>query len=65
MPDRAIGKPKARCPTVWLLTQWLISNFGTDSERMTRAGETTVLIDQIEQPIGKVNFVLRDSKHLA
>jgi len=42
----------------------LISNFGTDClERMTRAGETTVILDSIEgQPIGKVNFVLRDSQ---
>jgi sugar lactone lactonase YvrE len=42
----------------------LISNFGTDRlERMTRSGNTTVLLDQIDgKPIGKVNFVLRDSK---
>jgi sugar lactone lactonase YvrE len=42
----------------------LISNFGTDRlEIMTRAGETRVLHDRIDgQPIGKVNFVLRDSK---
>lgn len=42
----------------------LISNFGTDClERMTREGETRVLYDRIDgQPIGKVNFVLRDSK---
>lgn len=42
----------------------LISNFGTDRlERMTRDGRTEVLLDQIDgQPIGKVNFVLRDSK---
>lgn len=42
----------------------LISNFGTDRlERMTREGETRVLYDKIDgQPIGKVNFVLRDSK---
>ncbi|KRB85491.1 gluconolactonase [Sphingomonas sp. Root710] len=42
----------------------LISNFGTDRlERMTRTGETTVLIDSIEgRPLGKVNFVLRDSR---
>jgi gluconolactonase len=42
----------------------LISNFGTDClERMTRDGETTVLADSIEgEPIGKVNFVLRDSQ---
>ena len=43
----------------------LISNFGTDIlEVMTRTGETRVLHDTIDgQPIGKVNFVLRDSKN--
>lgn len=42
----------------------LISNFGTDClEVMTRSGETRVLIDSIDgEPIGKVNFILRDSK---
>lgn len=42
----------------------VISNFGTDClEVMTRAGETRLLADTIDgQPIGKVNFVLRDSK---
>lgn len=42
----------------------LISNFGTDClEIMTRSGESTVLADNIEgEAIGKVNFVLRDSK---
>lgn len=42
----------------------LISNFGTDRlEVMTRSGESRVLHDQIDgKPIGKVNFVLRDSK---
>lgn len=42
----------------------LISNFGTDClEVMTRDGETRTLYDRIDgQPIGKVNFVLRDSK---
>ena len=42
----------------------LISNFGTDLlEVMTRAGDTRTLYDRIDgQPIGKVNFVLRDSK---
>jgi gluconolactonase len=42
----------------------LISNFGTDRlERMTRTGETEVLFDTIDgTPIGKVNFVLRDSR---
>lgn len=43
----------------------LISNFGTDClEVMTRTGETRVMIDSIDgEPIGKVNFVLRDSKN--
>ena len=43
---------------------FLISNFGTDRlERMTRNGETTVLLDSIDgTPPGKVNFVLRDSR---
>jgi sugar lactone lactonase YvrE len=42
----------------------VISNFGTDRlEVMTRSGETRVLVDQIDgEPIGKVNFVLRDSR---
>lgn len=42
----------------------LISNFGTDRlEIMTRSGESKVLADSIEgEAIGKVNFVLRDSK---
>ena len=42
----------------------LISNFGTDClEMMTRDGESRVLADSIDgEPIGKVNFVLRDSK---
>lgn len=42
----------------------LISNFGTDRlERMTRDGVTSVLADALDgQPIGKVNFVLRDSR---
>ena len=43
----------------------LISNFGTDClERMTRTGETTVMFDSVNgEPIGKVNFVCRDSKN--
>lgn len=43
----------------------LISNFGTDRlEIMTRDGQTRVLADSIDgEPIGKVNFVLRDSKN--
>jgi sugar lactone lactonase YvrE len=42
----------------------LIANFGTDRlEVMTRSGESRVLADHIDgQAIGKVNFVLRDSK---
>ena len=42
----------------------LISNFGTDRlERMTRDGRTNVVLDTIDgTPIGKVNFVLRDSQ---
>jgi gluconolactonase len=42
----------------------LISNFGTDRlEIMSRTGETKVLLDKIDgKPIGKVNFVLRDSQ---
>ncbi|MFT3812890.1 MAG: SMP-30/gluconolactonase/LRE family protein [Acidovorax sp.] len=42
----------------------LISNFGTDLlEVMTRDGATRVLYDRIDGlPIGKVNFVLRDSR---
>jgi gluconolactonase len=43
---------------------FLIANFGTDClELMTRDGTTRVLADSIEGlPVGKVNFVLRDSK---
>ncbi len=43
----------------------LIANFGTDRlEMMTRDGESKVLADQIDgEPIGKVNFVLRDSRN--
>lgn len=42
----------------------LVSNFGTDRlERMKRTGETTVMADRLDgRPIGKVNFVLRDSQ---
>ncbi len=41
----------------------LISNFGTDRlELMRRTGESEVLYDTLNgKPIGKVNFVLRDS----
>jgi sugar lactone lactonase YvrE len=43
---------------------FLISNFGTDRlEVMSRDGASRVLVDRIDgQPIGKVNFVLRDSR---
>jgi sugar lactone lactonase YvrE len=43
----------------------LIANFGTDRlEVMTRDGKSKVLADQIDgHPIGKVNFVLRDSQN--
>jgi gluconolactonase len=43
----------------------LIANFGTDRlEIMTHDGTSRVLADNIDgQPIGKVNFVLRDSKN--
>jgi sugar lactone lactonase YvrE len=43
----------------------LISNFGTDVlEVMTRDGKTKLLYDRIDgEPIGKVNFVLRDSQN--
>jgi gluconolactonase len=42
----------------------LISNFGTDRlEIMTRGGDSKVLADSVGgQPVGKVNFVLRDAK---
>lgn len=42
----------------------LVSNFGTDRlEVMSRAGDTKVLHDTVDgKPIGKVNFVLRDSR---
>ena len=43
----------------------LISNFGTDVlEVMSRDGETRLLYDTIDgEPIGKVNFVLRDGRN--
>ena len=43
---------------------FLIANFGTDRlEVMSRTGESRVLADRINgMPLGKVNFVLRDSK---
>src|SRR5579864_5896234 len=42
---------------------FLIANFGTDClEVMSRDGKSKVVADRIDgQPIGKVNFVLRDS----
>ncbi|MDJ1157533.1 SMP-30/gluconolactonase/LRE family protein [Chelatococcus sp. SYSU_G07232] len=42
----------------------LVANFGTDRlEVMARDGTTRVLADRIDgEPIGKVNFVLRDSR---
>ena len=42
----------------------LIANFGTDAlEVMTRDGRSRILCDQIDGvPLGKVNFVLRDSR---
>lgn len=45
--------------------QILISNFGTDRlEIMTREGVTKTLLESIDgKPLGKVNFVLRDSKN--
>ena len=44
--------------------RFLIANFGTDVlEIMDRNGATRTLVDQIDgQPIGKVNFVLRDRR---
>ena len=43
---------------------FLIANFGTDRlELMTRSGESRVLADRLDgREIGKVNFVLRDTK---
>lgn len=43
---------------------FLIANFGADClELMSRDGTSRVLADQIDgQPVGKVNFVLRDSR---
>ena len=43
---------------------FLIANFGTDRlEFMRRDGESRVLLDNIEgRPLGKANFVTRDSK---
>ena len=42
---------------------FLISNSARPPELMCRDGSSRVLVDDIEgQPIGKVNFVLRDSR---
>jgi len=43
---------------------FIIANFGTDAlEAMDRTGRSRVLYDSIDgRPIGKVNFVLRDSR---
>jgi sugar lactone lactonase YvrE len=43
---------------------FLIANFGTDAlERMSRSGQTSTLYSEIDgEPIGKANFVLRDSR---
>jgi gluconolactonase len=43
---------------------FLIANFGTDClEQMSRDGRSRVLADTIDgQPVGKVNFVLRESR---
>ncbi|MDF7776394.1 SMP-30/gluconolactonase/LRE family protein [Sphingomonas sp. AOB5] len=43
---------------------FLIANFGTDTlELMTRDGRTRTLLDSIDgRPLGKANFVTRDSK---
>ncbi|GAB6850792.1 SMP-30/gluconolactonase/LRE family protein [Paraburkholderia kururiensis] len=42
----------------------IIANIGTDRvERLMRSGEMRVLLDSVDgRPMGKVNFVLRDSK---
>jgi gluconolactonase len=42
----------------------LIANIGTDRvELLTRSGNTRILLDQINgMPMGKVNFIVRDSK---
>lgn len=43
---------------------FLIANFGTDQlELMKRSGESRVILDNIDgRPLGKANFVTRDSK---
>ncbi|HTP39624.1 MAG TPA: SMP-30/gluconolactonase/LRE family protein [Steroidobacteraceae bacterium] len=43
---------------------FIIANFGTNAvERMKRSGESRTLYTEIDgQPLGKTNFVLRDSK---
>jgi len=44
--------------------RFVIANFGTEAlEAMDEDGATTTLFDQIDgRPVGKVNFVLRDSR---
>jgi sugar lactone lactonase YvrE len=44
---------------------FLIANWGTEAvERMTRDGELTTLLTEIDGlPLGKANFILRDSKN--
>src|SRR5437763_11361412 len=44
---------------------FIIANWGTDAvERMTREGHLRTLYSEIDgQPLGKANFVLRDSKN--
>lgn len=43
---------------------FLVANYGTDRlERMDRTGKTQVLLEKLDgKPLGKVNFVLRDSR---
>ena len=59
---------RARCPTGWHSRDngdFLIANFGTDAlERMTRDGREprAVHARSTAQPLGKANFVLRDSR---
>src|SRR3712207_5830151 len=43
---------------------FLVANFGTDAlEHMARDGRTRTLLDRVDgQPLGKANFVARDTK---
>ena len=72
-PGAAAGGESARNPFEGTLPNGLafaangdvlIANFGTDAlEVMTRDGRSRVLCDRIDgMPLGKVNFVLRDSR---